>query len=187
MSGSNLFEHPIIQGSGFPLAYGTEIPTHDPGKAGKFGDMKPLPMGIQLLQITGMVKNAWNLLDLPLLKTQICIVDFVEEILGMTTIGFPDTGSGFPLVTSSEIGNAEIVIKQWDMRIDGDETFQLGNDLPGITLGEFVEIVNARLHLGWEPLDVAIVERFVGDVVLSVHQASRRRWLKHTRCGGRLG
>ena len=38
-------------------------------KAGEFGDMKPRPMGIQLLQVTGMVKNAWHLPDLTLLKT----------------------------------------------------------------------------------------------------------------------
>ena len=76
MSGSNLFEHLIIQGSRFPLADGTAIPTHDPGKAGKFGKMKPRPMGIQLLQITGMAKNAWHLPDLTLLKTQVRIVHF---------------------------------------------------------------------------------------------------------------
>ena len=46
MSGRNLLEHLIIQGSSVPLTDGTKIPTHDPGKAGKFGDMKPLPMGI---------------------------------------------------------------------------------------------------------------------------------------------
>jgi hypothetical protein len=47
-------EHPIRQDSGVPLTAGTAIPTHDPGKAGAFGDMKPRPMRIQLLQITGM-------------------------------------------------------------------------------------------------------------------------------------
>jgi len=61
MSGRDLLQHLIIQGSGFPLVYGTEIATHDPGKAGKFGEMKPCPMGIQLLEVKGMVKNAWNL------------------------------------------------------------------------------------------------------------------------------
>ena len=74
--GSNLFEHQIIQGSGVPLAYGTEIPTHDPGKAGEFRDVKPRPMRVQLLEVKGMVKNAWNFLDLPVLKTQVRIVDF---------------------------------------------------------------------------------------------------------------
>src|SRR5262249_8158826 len=46
MSGSNLFEHLIIEGSGFPLTDGTEITTHNPSKPREFGDMKPLPMGI---------------------------------------------------------------------------------------------------------------------------------------------
>ena len=64
MSGGDLFEHLIIEGSGVPLVYGTKIPTHDPGKAGEFRDVKPRPMRIQLLQITGMVKNAWHLLVL---------------------------------------------------------------------------------------------------------------------------
>ncbi len=112
MTRSNLFEHLIIQGSGVPLTDGTKIPTHDPGKAGEFGDMKPLPMGIQLLQITGMVKNAWHLLDLPVLKTQVRIVDFGKEILRMTAIGFPNQGSGLLLVTGSEIGDAEMVKKK---------------------------------------------------------------------------
>ena len=39
----------------------------------------------------------------------------------------------------------------------------------------------------WELLDVAIVERFVGDVVLGVHQGISGQRLRHTRCGGRLG
>src|SRR5712691_8666138 len=111
MSGGNMFEHLIIQRSGFPLTDGTEIPTHDPGKAGEFRDVEPCPMGVQLFQITGMVKNPWNLLDLPVLKTQVRVVDLGEEILGMTAIGFPDTGGGSLLVTGSEIGNVEIVRK----------------------------------------------------------------------------
>ena len=69
MSRRNLFEHLIIQDSGVPLTDSTKISTHDPDKAGEFGDMKPRPMGIQLLQITDMVKNAGNLLDLPVLQT----------------------------------------------------------------------------------------------------------------------
>src|SRR5712691_6732856 len=68
MTRSDMLEHLIIQGSSVPLTDGTKIPTQDPGKAGQFGDMKPRPMRIQLLQITGMVKNAWHLLDLPVLK-----------------------------------------------------------------------------------------------------------------------
>ena len=123
MSGSNLFEHPIIQDSDFSLTYGTEIPTHDPGKAGEFGDMKPRPMGIQLLQIIGMVKNAWNLLDLPVLKTQGSIVDPGKEILRMTAIGFPDQGGGLLLVTGSEIGNAEMVSKRGNMGVGRHQTF----------------------------------------------------------------
>src|SRR4029453_13439490 len=117
MSGSNLFEHLIIQDSGFPLTDGTKIPTHDPGKAGEFGDMKPRPMRIQLLQITGMGKNPWNLLNLPVLKTQVRIVDLGEEILRMTAIGFPNHGGGLLLVTSSEIGNAEMVKKRGNMGV----------------------------------------------------------------------
>ena len=84
-----MLEHLIIQGSSVPLTNGTEIPTQDPSKAGEFGDMKPFPMGIQLLQIKGMVKNAWNLPDLTLMETQIRIVDLGKEILGMTAIGLP--------------------------------------------------------------------------------------------------
>jgi hypothetical protein len=72
--------------------------------------MKPLPMGVQLLQIEGMVKNAWHLLALPLLQTQVRIVDLGKEILRMTTIGFSNTGVGFLQVTTLEIGNAQIVI-----------------------------------------------------------------------------
>src|SRR5215471_11960322 len=49
--------------------YSTEISTHDPGEAGEFGDVEPCPIRIQLLQITSMVKNPWNLLNLPVLKT----------------------------------------------------------------------------------------------------------------------
>ena len=118
-----MLEHLIIQGSSFPLTDGTKIPTHDPGKAGEFGDMKSLPMGIQLLQVKGLVKNPWNLPDLPLLETQVRIVDLGKEVLGMTAIGVPDTGGGFLLVTGSEIGNAEIVKKCWNMGIGGDEAF----------------------------------------------------------------
>jgi hypothetical protein len=69
MSGGNLLEHLIIQGSGFPLTNGTEIPTHDPGKAGEFRDVEPCPMRIQLLQVKGMVKNPWHFPDFPVLKT----------------------------------------------------------------------------------------------------------------------
>src|SRR4029453_4118171 len=53
--------------------------------------------------------------------------------------------------------------------------------------GEFVQLVKACLHLPWELLDVAIVERFVGDVVLGVYQGISGRRLRQTRCGGRLG
>src|SRR6266581_8855327 len=132
MSGSNMFEHLIIQGSGFQLAYGTEIPTHDPGKAGKFGDMKPRPMRIQLLEVKSMVKNAWHLLDLPVLKTQVRIVDPGKEILRMTTIGFPNQGGGVLLVTCSEIGNAGMVRKRGNMGIGRHQTFQLRDCLRGI-------------------------------------------------------
>src|SRR6059058_3727284 len=119
MTRSDLLEHLIIQGSGFSLTDGTKIPTQDPSKAGKFGKMKPRPMGIQLLQITGMVKNAWNLLDLPVLKTQVRIVDPGKEILRMTAIGFPNQGDRLLLVTGSEIGNAEMVKKRGNMRVGG--------------------------------------------------------------------
>src|SRR5437016_4555672 len=54
-------------------------------------------------------------------------------------------------------------------------------------LGEFVQVVNACLHLWRESLDMAIFERFVGDVVLCVHQGIRGRRLRNTRCVGRLG
>ena len=114
-----MFEHLIIQGSGFPLTDGTKIPTHDPRKAGEFRDMKPLPMGIQLLQVKGLVKNPWNLPDLPLLETQVRIVDPGKEILRMTAIGSPDQGGSLLLVTGSEIGNAEIVKKRGNMGISG--------------------------------------------------------------------
>src|SRR6516165_1281627 len=67
MTRSHLFEHLIIEDSRVLLAYGTEIATHEPSKTREFGDMKPLPMRVQLLQITSMVKNAWHLLDLPVL------------------------------------------------------------------------------------------------------------------------
>src|SRR4029450_10396293 len=120
MSGGNLFEHPIIQRSGFSLTDGTKIATHDPGKVGKFRDVEPCPMRVQLLQITGMVKNPWHLLDLPVLKTQVRIVDPGKEILRMTAIGFPDQGGGLLLVTTLEVGNAQIVIERWDLRIGGD-------------------------------------------------------------------
>ena len=134
-----------------------------------------------------MVKNAWHLPDLPVLKTQVRIVDFGKEILGMTAIGFPDQGGGLLLVTGSEIGNAEMVRKRGNMGVGRHETFQLRDCLRGIMLCQLVEVVNTRLHLGRELLDVAIVERFVGDVVLGIHQGISGRWLRHTRCGGRLG
>src|SRR5262245_63144959 len=120
MTRSHVFEHQIIQGSGVPLAYGTEIPTHDPGKAGEFRDVKPRPMWVQLLEVKGMVKNPWHFLALPVLQTQIRIVDFSEEILGMTAIGFPDQGSGFLLVTGSEIGNAEMISKRGNLGVGRD-------------------------------------------------------------------
>ena len=112
MTRSDLREHLIIQGSGFPLVYGTEIPTHDPGKADEFRNVEPCPMGVQLFQITGMVKDAWHLLDLPVLKTQVRIVDLGKEILRMTAISFPNQGGGVLLVTSSQKSNAEIVKKR---------------------------------------------------------------------------
>src|SRR5262249_30426242 len=123
MAGRNVLQHLIIQGSGLPLTDGTKIATHDPGKTGQFGDMKPRPMRIQLLEIKGMVKNPWNLPNLALLETQVRIVDLGKEILGMTAIGFPHQGGGVLLVTGSQIGNAEIVRKRWNMRIGRDETF----------------------------------------------------------------
>jgi hypothetical protein len=90
MTRGNLFEHLIIQGSGFPLTDGTKISTHNPSKAGEFGDMKPCAMRVQLLQIIGMVKYAWYLLALPVLKTEVRIVHLRKEILGMTAIGVPN-------------------------------------------------------------------------------------------------
>src|SRR4029453_9952754 len=54
-------------------------------------------------------------------------------------------------------------------------------------LCQLVEVVNTLLDLYWEPLDVAIVERFVRDVVLCINQGRRSRKLRQTRCGGRLG
>src|SRR6185436_2948283 len=54
-------------------------------------------------------------------------------------------------------------------------------------LCQLVQVVNTRLHLCWEPRDVAIVEWFVGDVVRGVHQGIRGQPLRHTRCGGRRG
>ena len=71
ISRRNLFEHLIIEDSRVLLANSTKIPTHDPGKPREFGDMKPLPMRVQLLQIKGMVKNAWHLLDLPVMEAQV--------------------------------------------------------------------------------------------------------------------
>jgi len=112
MSGGNLLKHLIIQGSSFPLPDGTAIATHDPGKAGAFGDMKPCPMGIQLLEGKGMGKNPWNLPGLPFLKAQVCIVHLGKEILRMTAIGFSDTGFGFLQVSRSQIGKTEIVRKR---------------------------------------------------------------------------
>jgi hypothetical protein len=46
MSGGNLFEHLIIEDSGFSLTDGTEIATHDPGKADEFRNVEPCPLGI---------------------------------------------------------------------------------------------------------------------------------------------
>src|SRR6266478_7793064 len=140
MSGGNLLEHLIIQDRGFLLADGTKIPTHHPSKVDKFRDVEPCPMGVQLLQVTGMVKNARNLPDLPLLETQVRIVDPGKEILRMTAIGFPDQGGGLLLVTGSEIGNAEIVKKRGNMGIGGHETFQPRYCLDGITLCQLVEV-----------------------------------------------
>src|SRR5262249_27620461 len=117
MTRSNLFEYLIIQERGVLLTDGTEIPTHDPSKTREFGDMKPLPMRVQLFQITGMVKNARYLPNLPLLKTQVRVVDLGKEILGMTTIGFPNTGVGFLQVPAVQIGNTEIVRQRGNMRV----------------------------------------------------------------------
>jgi hypothetical protein len=94
-----------------------------PGKVGKFRDVEPCPMRVQLLQITGMVKNPWNLLDLPLLKTQVRIVHLGKEILGMTSVGFPNTGVGFLQVSAVQIGNTERVRQHRDMGVSGHETF----------------------------------------------------------------
>ena len=69
MTRSNLLEHLIIEDSRVLLTDGTEIPTHDPSKTREFGDMKPLPMRVQLLQVESMIKNPWNFLDFPLLQT----------------------------------------------------------------------------------------------------------------------
>src|SRR5262249_21149467 len=187
MTRSDVREHLIIQRSGVPLTDSTEITTHNPSKAGEFGDVEPCPMRIQLLQITGMVKNAWHLLDLPVLKTQVRIVDLGKEILRMTAIGFPNQGGGVLLVTSRQIGNAEMVRKRGNMGIGSYEPFQLRYCLCGITLCQLIEVVNACLHLCWEPLDVAIVERFIGNVVLGVHQGMRGRRLRSTQCVRRLG
>src|SRR5215471_8228660 len=52
--------------------------------------------------------------------------------------------------------------------------------------GKLVQRVNACLHLGRELLEVAIIERFIGNVVLGVHQGISSRRLRNTRCGGRL-
>src|SRR3989442_12004456 len=94
-----------------------------PGKAGKFRDVEPCPMRIQLLQIESMVKNAWNFSNLTLLETQVCIVDLGEEILRMTAIGFPNQGGGLLLVTGSEIGKAEMVRKRGNMGVGRHQTF----------------------------------------------------------------
>jgi hypothetical protein len=72
------------------------------------------------------------------------------------------------------------------MGISGDETFQLRNDLGRIMLGEFIEVVNTRLHRCWELLDVAIVERFISDIILGIDQDISGRRLRHTRCVRRL-
>src|SRR5438093_7240752 len=144
-------------------------------------------MRIQLLQITGMVKNAWDFPDLTLLETQVRIVDLGKEILRMTTIGFPNQGGGVLLVTGSEIGNAEMVKKRGNMGVGRHQTFQLRYCLYRIMLCQLVQVVNTCSHLGREPLDVAIVERFVRDGVLGVHQDISGRWLRHTRRGGRRG
>src|SRR5437879_13099379 len=109
MSGSNVFEHLIIQGSGIPLTDGTKIPTHDPGKAGEFLDVEPCPMRIQLLQITGMVKNACDFPDLTLPETQARIVDPGAALLPMTTIGCEHQGGCVPVVTGSDIGTPATV------------------------------------------------------------------------------
>ena len=141
-----MLEHLIIQDRGFLLADGTKIPTHDPSKAGEFRKMKPRPMRIQLLQIKGVVKNAWHLLDLPVLKTQVRIVDLGKEILRMTAIGFPNQGGGVLLVTGSEIGNAEMVRKRGNMGVGRHQTFQLRNCLHRITLCQLVQVVNTCLY-----------------------------------------
>src|SRR6266568_1216478 len=112
----------------------------------KSTDLKHLPMGIQLLQITGMVKNAWHLLDLPVLKTQVRIVDFGKEILRMTAIGVPNQGSGLLLVTGSEIGDAEMVKKRGNMGVGRHQTFQLRYCLYRIMLCQLVQVINTRLH-----------------------------------------
>src|SRR5215831_8380401 len=123
MTRSHLFEHLIIQGSGFPLIYGTKIPTHDPGKVSKFRKVEPCPMRIYPLQITLMIEDVRNLCDLALLETQVCIVHFGKEILGMTTIGVTDTCLRFLPVSTVQIGNTEIVRQQRNMRVGGHEMF----------------------------------------------------------------
>src|SRR5712691_8494086 len=54
-------------------------------------------------------------------------------------------------------------------------------------LCQLVQVVNTRLHLCWEPLYIAIFERFVGDGVLGVRRVMRGRRLRNTRCVRRLG
>src|SRR2546422_3646997 len=151
MSGRNVLAHLIIQGSGFALIYGTKIAKHDPGKVGKFRDVEPCPMRIQLLQIKGMVKNAWYLPDLTLMEAQVRIIDPGKEILRMTAIGFPNQGGGVLLVTGSEIGNAEMVKKSGNMGVGSHQTFQLRDCLPRTMLCQLVQVVKTYLHLSWEP------------------------------------
>ena len=88
----------------------------------------------------------------------------------MTTVGFQDQGGRLLLVTGSQIGNAKMVRKRGNMGVGRHQTFQLRNCLPRIMLCQRIEVVNTRLYLGRELLDVAIVERFVGDIVRGVHQ-----------------
>src|SRR5215510_4833236 len=54
-------------------------------------------------------------------------------------------------------------------------------------LCQLVQVVNTGLHLCWEPLDVAIVERFVRDIVRGVHQGISGQRLRYTRGDGGLG
>src|SRR6516165_1873292 len=79
----------------------------------------------EFVQITLMIEDSRNLCDLALLQAQVRIVHLGKEILGMTAIGFPDQGGSLLLVTSSQIGNAEIVRQQRNMGVRGHETFQL--------------------------------------------------------------